>query len=101
MPNTNEPLDLAAFQILSHGYMIPDYFQGCGISCTPFNAVVTGCGSSEAEAFNDALDQMAESGASLSFVEVLEQTNNPSNEPIPEEYEESLYYVSVRYNTPN
>ena len=100
MSNNKTQPDLAAYEILSHGFMLPDYFQGCGVAFTPFNSVVTGCGSSESEAFSDALDQMAENGASLSFVESLEANNKPSEEPIPEEYEESLYYVSVRYNSP-
>ncbi len=46
-------------EIINHGVMYSDYFQGCGLAFTDFTHVATGIGSSEREAFDSALDMLA------------------------------------------
>ena len=48
------------YQCYNHGYMYPDYFQGCGYCGTPYSHSVTGTGLTEVEAYEDALEQMSE-----------------------------------------
>ena len=32
------------YEVIVHGIMLPDYFQGCGVACTQFDDVATGIG---------------------------------------------------------
>lgn len=47
------------FEIVQHGLEGDQYFQGCGVSGTDYENVVTGCGNSEQEALIDAIEMMA------------------------------------------
>ena len=47
-------------ETIVHGIMLPDYFQGCGVSHTNFDDVATGIGETAKEAFEDACDQLAQ-----------------------------------------
>ncbi len=49
---------ITSYEILRHGVEHSDYFQGCGVSFTDFDHVVTGIGDTEKEAFEDALEQL-------------------------------------------
>ena len=49
------------YELLDHGVENHQYFQGCGVSCTPWNAVATGCGEDFGEALDDCLEQIAQS----------------------------------------
>ena len=48
---------VAYFDVISHGIDAEQYFQGCGSGS--YDDVATGIGDSFAEAFDDALDQLA------------------------------------------
>ncbi len=50
------------YKIISHGIYESQYFPGCGTAFTEFNDVATGIGDIEAEAFDDALDDLAQLG---------------------------------------
>ncbi len=46
-----------AYQIVDHGEDGSQYFPGCGVAFTDYDNVATGCGSSEREAAEDAIEQ--------------------------------------------
>lgn len=78
-------------EIIDHDYMLPDYFQGCGICLTKFDDVATGCGLSRQDAYDDALEMLAQNGWDVSSIE----ETFSENKFVPEDCEESYYYVSV------
>jgi len=49
------------YEIVDHGFESSQYFQGYGIACTDFDDVATGIGETADEAWEDALDQLAQS----------------------------------------
>lgn len=49
------------YEVISHGIDHAQYFQGCGVSFTPFDHVATGCGDSVWSALDDALEGIAQS----------------------------------------
>ena len=60
---------IGAFKILDHGVEHSQYFQGCGISHTPFTDVATGIGDTPGEALDDALEQLAQSDWDVETIE--------------------------------
>ena len=48
------------YEIINHGIHNSSYFQGCSVAFTEFSHVATGIGKSEHEAFQDALDLLAQ-----------------------------------------
>lgn len=51
---------IAEYELLHHGVDGSQYFQGCGVSGTDFDDCYTGIGNSPKEAFEDALDMLAQ-----------------------------------------
>ena len=51
---------IEGYKIIVRGVEWPEYFQGCGISCTRFDDVATGVGNSVVEAAEDAMEQLAQ-----------------------------------------
>lgn len=51
---------ILTFRVLDHGCDHEQYFPGCGVSFTQYEACVTGIGDSAKEAANDALEQLYE-----------------------------------------
>jgi hypothetical protein len=102
-------MKITDYEILSHGCMYPDYFQGCGVYGTNFEYVQTGAGCSEKEAFDDALEQIYMEHSKITISADLkdegEKASDDSSECMREDEEdssecgnESYFYVSVRYN---
>lgn len=92
--------DITNFQLLSHGFDHSQYFQGCGTSFTDYAHVVTGCGGSEKEAFEDALEQLCMQVSGVTTWEIESKAGKLSEETlkdIPEDNEVYFYY-SIRYN---
>lgn len=89
---------ISDFAILDHGIENNQYFQGCGTAFTRFDNVVTGCGSSAKEAFDDALESMAQMGFEASDELEAEGNTLSTVMDVPEEAEESYHYVSIRWN---
>lgn len=101
------------YEIIDHGIDHSQYFQGCGVSYTRFENVVTGCGSSADEAWNDALEQMACNGADISGIESSEDNTHYTSDAAKAADVESFvrsqgeeitddcelyYYLSIRWN---
>lgn len=87
------------YEIISHGCMYPDYFQGCGTSYTNFERVVTGAGCSEKEAFEDALDLIASDGVEVSADLKSEgESADTDTSECEGDDNENHCYVSIRYN---
>jgi hypothetical protein len=86
------------YELLSHGFDHSQYFQGCGTSFTSFEHVVTGCGGSEKEAFENALEQITDADDSVlnGILERLSEDRHPSES---EDMNEIYFYYSIRYNT--
>ena len=53
------------YNIVNHGCMVSDYFQGAGTSCTDWKDVATGIGDTEKEALDDALDMLGQQDWSI------------------------------------
>lgn len=106
---------IAEFEVIDHGIEHAQYFQGCGTSYTKFANVVTGCGESAAEAWDDALECIAMDGFDVSTIEQSEDnalfTSDKADEASVENHLakagielgenedcELYYYVSIRWN---
>lgn len=59
---------VTAYEVLDHGFDAPDYFQGCGTAFTEFDDVVTGTGDTAREAYEDALESLAQGGWDVASV---------------------------------
>jgi len=85
---------IAAHEVVIHGVEHEQYFQGCGVSFTPYTDVATGIGSDAREAFEDALESLAMAGWDVALVEA---TTELEECVLPEDAHEELHvYVSVR-----
>lgn len=87
---------IEAYQIVDHGIDNPQYFQGCGVSCTEYTDCATGIGDTYQEALEDALDFLAQNDWNTETVDT--EDDDPSRETVPG-YIDALdlhYHVSVR-----
>lgn len=57
------------YSLHSEGFYYPDSYQGFGCSFTSFNRSILGAGSTEREAYADALEQLAMNGFDVSGIE--------------------------------
>lgn len=106
---------IAEFEVLDHGIEHAQYFQGCGTAYTNYDSCVTGCGQSAAEAFDDALECIAQDDVDVSTIEqsedgklytsdkahkasVTAHLKKHGQELAEDEDCELYYYVSIRYN---
>jgi hypothetical protein len=100
---------ITEYEIETHGIDYPDYFQGAGTSFTRFSEIATGCGDTEKEALDDALEQMAMCGVTISpeleadaekadDKECASERNEEDGELAEDQGESAYWYVSVRYN---
>ena len=83
-------------EIINHGWTDSQNFQGCGTYWSAFDNVVTGCGMNAKEAYEDALEQMAQIG-----VDVDKMPTRPRGirrrDKVPAKAEDCYWYVSIRY----
>ena len=56
------------YEIVDHGFDGEQYFQGCGVAFSDFDDVATGMGDTAREAFDDALDNLAENDWDVSKI---------------------------------
>ena len=89
---------ITEFEIVNHGIDGEQYFQGCGVTFTPFDDVATGIGDTEKEALEDAIDLLAQNGweISVELEEEVKKANNKNTLSEEESEGEMHYYVSVR-----
>ena len=81
------------YEVIEHGIENSSYFQGCGTAFTEYEDCFTGCGTDSTEAFNDALDQLAEVGYAIP---AKLETYAIDGLEVPEEYEDCYVYISIR-----
>jgi hypothetical protein len=96
---------MLTYQILDHGCDGEQFFPGCGVAFTKYEACVTGIGDSAREAGEDALEQFhtsldrekvtAEEAARLEE-EICDLSGKPSFDPA-EVNDEWHHYVSIRW----
>jgi hypothetical protein len=88
------------FEVVDHGIDGSQYFQGCGVALTRYEHVATGCGDNFREALDDCLEMMAQSDdiANLESL-IVADIDAYGKESVPEDSEDTYYYVSIRYNT--
>lgn len=89
------------YQILDHGVENSQYFQGCGVSFTEFDNVVTGIGDSLQAALEDALEQMAQTSVSIPDELESEVSAADDTEDVPEDSEDCYHYASIRWTDEN
>lgn len=82
------------YEIHDHGMENASYFQGHGISQTDWEACATGIGHSKKEAFEDALDQLAQQGWMISD-KLEKEVKKASDKSVDADGEEMYYHVSV------
>ena len=92
---------IQTFQLLAHGYDNPQYFPGCGIANTEYDAVYTGLGDTLRLAIDDALNQIAEHGEYMvhswdDFEQRVYDNYTPEQLDKDESGEEWFYYFSIR-----
>ena len=94
------------FQIVDLGVHHPDYFQGFGTSFTRFEHSVYGIGDTAEDAYQDALQQMAESYLPHAIVlpELPEHcpfsgavTTHPDDTGMNDDYNQQYYHVGIRW----
>lgn len=100
---------VSKFEVVPLGVDVPDYFQGFGVAFTPYEHCATGIGNTEAEAYADACEQIAQALTSAQFqaLGLPEKWGREEPDAIEcfdaEEYEEAeacgvQWYVGIRYN---
>ena len=95
---------ISEFEIVDHGIEHEQYFQGCGISCTEYEGVATGCGDNYAEAVDDALESLAQQDWETEGMEkrILRQEWGrmkrvlPTKPAVKASAEDCHYYLSIR-----
>ena len=89
------------YEIISHGGMYSDYFQGCGVSWTTFDHVATGCGYTAKDAYEDAVEDIYQSHE-YEAVQALKLPKRPrgirQRDHVPARSEGCYWYVSIRYS---
>jgi hypothetical protein len=84
-------------QIIVHGIEHEQYFGGCGVSFTSFTDVATGIGNDAAEAFDDALESLAQGDWNVDDADSWDDAPNANDCRLGEHDHEDLHvYVSVR-----
>ena len=91
----------ADFEFVRHGIEHEQYFQGCGVAFTRWTNAVTGIGSTEAEAFDDALEMLAQMEDCTSELMHDAELEFSRIKDLDEELAdgECHYYVSIRYGS--
>ena len=83
------------YQIIDHGVENDQYFQGCGVSLTPFTDVATGIGGSARIALDDALDSLAQNDWETKPLEKELKIISDVID-VPEDAPDCYHYVSIR-----
>lgn len=86
------------YRVVQHGVCDCQFFQGHGISCTSWADCATGCGYTEQEALEDALESLAQNGWDTGAIgDKLDDKQNVSDVLDIDDYEDcdSYFYVSV------
>jgi hypothetical protein len=93
---------VADFEVIDHGIEYPDYFQGCGVAFTSYANVVTGIGDNPADALDDCLEMMAQSGVDVEDMEerilALCGWKEFPTKPSVNGAEDAYYHASIRWN---
>jgi hypothetical protein len=91
------------FELIDLGPNYPDYFQGFGVCGTGFAHCVTGCGPSQAEAFDDLMECFSQyEGVTCGMVDYVErkiiaENDDPNEIPL---MGDEMYYLGLRFNLP-
>ncbi len=89
-----------SYDVVLHGIMASDYFQGCGVCGTKYESVYTGIGSTVQTALDDAFEQMAAMwGISAIEKKITAEYADKKFETVPQEREESYWFVSIRVSS--
>jgi hypothetical protein len=90
---------IKAYEVIDHGIDHSSYFPGCGTSFTPFDMCVTGAGMDAKEAYEDAVEQLACIGYNVDKLPNLPKDLRASKDEVPDDAEETYYYVSIQVKT--
>ena len=90
------------FDVEEHGIENSQYFQGAGISGTEYDDIATGIGNNAAEAFDDALEQLAQNDWDVTELE-KEKKNYEGGEEVGDDTgsedepgDDVYFYLSIR-----
>ncbi len=79
------------YRITTHGIDHNQYFQGHGVSFSKFTDCATGIGDSEIEAFNDALESLAQNDWDVSIIEAKAKEDIEAMENIADIQENRIH----------
>ena len=82
------------FELIHHGMMYSDYFQGCGTST--YQDIATGIGDNLTEAIDDCLEQLAERWNVENMEARIVEKYGEIPEVAPPENFDCHHYVSIR-----
>lgn len=85
---------VAEYHIESMGLDHPEYFRGVGIVGTDWKDVAVGIGATEAEAYEDALESLAQCDWDVSSLPGATDAGMDAEEVAPED-SDMWYYVAV------
>ena len=85
---------VSEYHVESHGLDSPQYFPGVGIVGTRWEDVAIGSGDTEAEAYEDALESLAQCDWDVSSLPSATDAGMDSEEVAPEG-SDMWYYVAV------
>lgn len=87
------------YKVLFHGVDVSDYFQGHGIALGKFDDCATGIGKSNGEAFQNALESLAQNGWDVEILEKRIVAESFDGKPLADKAEElgddAYYFVSI------
>jgi len=85
---------VSEYHIESHGLDHPQYFEGVGIVGTCWDDVAVGCGDTEAAAYEDARESLAQRDWDVSSLPSASDAGMDAEEVAPKD-SEWWYYVAV------
>lgn len=91
------------FEIVDIGVDHPSYFQGFGVAFSDYDLAVIGIGDNAAEAYEDALEQMASAGVETDTMPrkprgIRKSDKVPASGHAEDGFESLLYHVGIRYS---
>jgi hypothetical protein len=89
-------IPIQEYEIIIHGIEHSQYFSGCGVSFTHFNDVVTGIGNDIQEAFDNALDMLAQNDWDVSTLKNKSFNTDEYEKITLDNNNEEYFHVSIR-----
>lgn len=91
-------MKVTEFEVIDLGVEYPDYFQGFGVSFTPFDHCTYGIGAYPAEALDDCLEDIAQMDVDVEDLEARILATEGIAPTTPIAPEGAYYHIGIRWN---